>query len=268
MADYLPDSWPTVAGLVAALVVIVNIALRIAALGIIPGNRKPSTGMAWLLVILLAPLLGFAAFLLFGSARVGRKRHLKQEEVNAAITARIDDAGLPDEPVPGPAYLTSVAALNRQLGALPVVTGNDVELLADYSLSIAAMTEAVATAQPVCTSSSTSPRGRADRARCSRSWRGPRTAGVEVRLLFDHLGSSGMPGYPDMLEKLRANGVCSGTRCCPSSRCTDEFRRPDLRNHRKLLVVDGSWRSPARRTSPNPATTSRRTTSSAASGSS
>ena len=77
MADYLPDSWPTVAGLVAALVVIVNIALRIAALGIIPGNRKPSTGMAWLLIILLAPLLGFAAFLLFGSTRVGRKRHLK-----------------------------------------------------------------------------------------------------------------------------------------------------------------------------------------------
>ena len=43
-------------GTIAAIVVITGeIVLRIAALGFIPRNRKPTAGMAWLLVILIDP---------------------------------------------------------------------------------------------------------------------------------------------------------------------------------------------------------------------
>jgi cardiolipin synthase A/B len=238
MSDYLPDSWPAAAAIAGALVVLIDLGLRVAALGIIPGGRKPSTGMAWLLVILLAPLLGFTAFLLLGTTRVGRKRHLKQKEVNDAISARIDAADLPEATVAGPAYLTSVATLNRKLGALPVVGGNEVELISDYSESIAAMTEAVGKANHhvhvefyICAWDDLTGPLFEELARAA-------ARGVEVRLLFDHLGSKGIPGYKEMLERLRGSGV-QWHPMLPIEPLHGRFRRPDLRNHRKLLVVDG-----------------------------
>jgi len=74
--------------LAAAVLITGEIVLRIAALGIIPRNRKPTAGMAWLLVILFDPWIGFFFFLFFGSARVGSKRRAKQTEINALITER------------------------------------------------------------------------------------------------------------------------------------------------------------------------------------
>ena len=65
--------------LVGFLLVTIGVALRIAALGIIPGNRKPSTGMAWLLLVMLSPTIGLIAFSVFGSARLGRRRDFRQQ---------------------------------------------------------------------------------------------------------------------------------------------------------------------------------------------
>ena len=61
---------------------------------------------------------------------------------------------------PGPAYVESVATLNRNLGAQPVMPGNRVDLFPGYADSIAAMTAEVDDApRRGCTWSSTSPRG-------------------------------------------------------------------------------------------------------------
>jgi cardiolipin synthase len=61
---------------------------------------------------------------------------------------------------------------------------------------------------------------------------------VTVRLLFDHLGSRGIPGYQDMLTRLRETKFLWHP-MLPVRPFRGSFRRPDLRNHRKLLVVDG-----------------------------
>ena len=81
-------SYADLGTLAAAVIITGEIVLRIAALGFIPRNRKPTTGMAWLLVILFDPWIGFFFFLFFGSARVGRKRREKQAEINALISER------------------------------------------------------------------------------------------------------------------------------------------------------------------------------------
>lgn len=106
IGDWLPSgSW--LATLVVALVAVAGLALRIAAVGVIPGNRKPSTGMAWLLLILFTPWFGFLAFLFFGSNQVGSRRRENQAEVNAAIAERTRSLPkLPAEP-DAPAYLRS-----------------------------------------------------------------------------------------------------------------------------------------------------------------
>ena len=85
----LEPGWATsLPAILGALVVVLEIAIVVAALGVIPGNRRPSTGMAWLILVLAVPLFGLLAFLMFGSARVERRRQHTQERVNQEIHRR------------------------------------------------------------------------------------------------------------------------------------------------------------------------------------
>jgi cardiolipin synthase len=233
----LSDGW-TLAALITLLLFVGNIALKVAALGVIPANRKPSTGMAWLLLVLLSPVVGLVAFAFFGSPRLNRRRNERQSQATRRIKEGTED--IPDLTVDPalPAYLGSVVALNRNLGSLPLVGGNTVELFPDYDGSIAAMTAAVDTAERdvlvqfyiTAWDEVTDPLFRALSAAHDR--------GVRVRMLFDHLGSRRIPGYQAMLAKLSLTGIEWHT-MLPIRPLRGVFRRPDLRNHRKLLVVDG-----------------------------
>ena len=62
--------------------------------------------------------------------------------------------------------------------------------------------------------------------------------GVTVRVLFDHLATRGIPGYKDMKEKFDEAGFVWHP-MLPILPLKGRWRRPDLRNHRKILVVDG-----------------------------
>ena len=61
-----------------------HIVICVLALGVFPGSRKPSTAMAWLILVLAVPYFGFLIFLLFGRTSVGRKRREWQLDVNRA----------------------------------------------------------------------------------------------------------------------------------------------------------------------------------------
>ena len=63
--------------------------------------------------------------------------------------------------------------------------------------------------------------------------------GVTVRFLFDHLGSRGIPVYKELIAQARGAPTSTGRAMLPIRPFKGEFRRPDLRNHRKILVVDG-----------------------------
>lgn len=223
--------------LVGTALALGHVLLVVVALGVIPGGRRPSTGMAWLILILAVPYLGLVAFLLFGSATVGRGRRELQSRVNARILAAVEE-----RPDPGRARRTDrvegFARLNQRLAALPMVDGNDVDVLPDYEASIASMTEAVAGARTfvhvefyimmwdeVTDAFFTALVTAAER-------------GVEVRLLYDHLGTRRIPGYDEMVERLRASQVRFAA-MLPLGLRKGQVRRPDLRNHRKILVVDG-----------------------------
>jgi cardiolipin synthase len=234
----MPISGTTLVTLVGALLVALGIGLRIVALGVIPGNRKPSTGMAWLLAVLLWPLVGTLLFVVLGRARLERTRHERQQRVNDVIAQRaravVDD--LPD--VELPAYLPSVVWLNRTLGSLPLLGDNTVALLPDYGDTIRAMAEAVESAERfvhvefyiTAWDDVTAPLFDAMTAAAAR--------GVDVRLLFDHLGSKGIPGYDRLLARLGETRI-RWREMLPIAPLRGKIRRPDLRNHRKLLVVDG-----------------------------
>src|SRR5438128_99657 len=89
------------------LLVVVDYVIKFLAIGVLPSNRKPSSAMAWLILILIIPLAGFVLFLFLGRTNLGRGRLRRQREADEAIRAATDR--LPVERVSAPAYLPSMA---------------------------------------------------------------------------------------------------------------------------------------------------------------
>src|SRR6478752_6229617 len=106
--------------LLSAALVVANIAIVVCALVVLPGGRRPQTAMAWLLLILAIPFLGFLLFLLFGRTSVGKKRRALQDEVKASILAGAHLENLEDrERRAGLSPLVQTFdRLNRELGIL------------------------------------------------------------------------------------------------------------------------------------------------------
>jgi cardiolipin synthase len=238
------DVWSVLAAVFAAVVFVAQIVVFVLALCVIPGNRKPSTAMAWLILILAVPGLGILAFLMFGSTSVGRKRRAWQRQVNERVIEELSRSDVPPPPPGAPAAdgtgaLAGMVRLNQGLSALPMTYGNTAEVLTDYAGCFEAMRADVDGATDFVhvefyisawddwtDGLLTSLAAAADR-------------GVEVRLLFDHLGSHGIPVYKTFLERLRGTKI-QWQRMLPIRPLKGEFRRVDLRNHRKILVVDGT----------------------------
>jgi cardiolipin synthase len=214
---------------------LVGLAVRLAALLIVPVNRRPSSAMAWLLAIFLIPYAGVIAFLLIGNPKLPRHRREKQRRVNDLIDEVTGAA--PDVLPPEQAWLAAVARLNRNLGSLPMTSGNAAGLIEDYDEAIRQMTAAVAAASEsvlcefyiLALDEATEPFFAALEAAVHR--------GVRVHVLFDHIGSRRVRGYRKMVARLRASGV-QWRPMLPVMPLRGKYQRPDLRNHRKILVVD------------------------------
>jgi len=220
------------------LLAAVGLAVKVLALGVVPRNRKPSTGLAWLMLVLISTWLGLIAFAFFGRTSVGAKRRHQQDAANREISARTAD--LPDLPpgLVGPPYLATSVHLNRSLGALPMTGGNTIDYIPGYEESMAAMAEAVRGATEYvhvefyisAWDEVTDPVFSAMAEAAER--------GVAVRFLFDHLGSRGIPGYKAFVKRLDETEI-KWHPLLPLHPLKGTWRRPDLRNHRKLLVADG-----------------------------
>jgi cardiolipin synthase A/B len=221
---------------IATVLYLADLAIKLIALGVVPRNRRPSSGMAWLLLILIIPFLGFAIFLVIGRTKLERRRGEKQAEVNALVAEHTAQVPTLESDFAGPAYVASVATLNRNLGAQPVMPGNRVDLFPGYTESIAAMTAEIELASAwvhvefyiTAWDEVTGPFYEALVRAVER--------GVKVRLLFDHLGSRGIPGYKEFTARLDTTGI----EWHPMLPIAPLKRRLDLRNHRKILVVDGA----------------------------
>ena len=132
--------------LVWVIAVLVDVAIRIAAIIVIPRNRKPSAAMAWLLAIFLIPYVGILFFLLVGSAKLPKRRRDKQTMINAMISEGTAGMDLVTDRSEWAPWFARVVELNTRLGAVPMVSGNTAQLIGDYNDSIAAMTAEINTA--------------------------------------------------------------------------------------------------------------------------
>ena len=227
----------TLPPVLATILVVIEYVIKIAALGVIPENRRPSSSSAWLLLILFLPLVGFPLYWLIGSPRVHGKRYDLQQAVTQLALEFTED--LPDAPEgadPSPT-LAGVLRLNRRLTGLPCVTGVVRGIHADPHATYAAMARAVDAAEHhvhvefyiMAWDEETDVFFSALARAVER--------GVTVRLLLDHLGSRKYPGWRNLGQRLSAAGI-QWHLMMPLLPLKGLWRRPDLRNHRKVLVVD------------------------------
>lgn len=222
---------------VTVVLIVLDFSVKAVALGLVPERRQPSSGMAWLLLIFFLPGVGILLFLLLGSSYVPRRRRRIQAQAGLIVMQNNIYPELPARAT-GPTWLGATTTLNAKLGWLDPVAGNRIQLYPDYEASIAVMAEAVEQAETfvhvefyiVAWDEVTDPLFTALAAAARR--------GVAVRLLFDHLASLRVRGYSEMLDRLRDTGIAWHP-MLPLQPFRGRWRRPDLRNHRKLLVVDG-----------------------------
>ncbi|MBF4608809.1 cardiolipin synthase [Curtobacterium sp. VKM Ac-1393] len=231
------EHWLTVA--VTVLAVLLDLAIRAFSIIYVPINRKPQTATAWLLAIFLIPYIGFIVFLVIGSTKLPRARREKQTEINAYILEQTEGIERVRRDHPWPLWLESITTLNRELGAMPLVGGNSAELYPDSEESIAEMTRAIDQSRRfvhvefyIATLDDTTRPFFDALARAQ-------ARGVTVRFLLDHWASRGYPGYKDTLAFMDRAGI-EWHLMLPLLPLQGKFQRPDLRNHRKIMVLDGS----------------------------
>ena len=225
--------------LVAVLLFIAEVLLALGAAIYVSANRKPSSAIAWVLAVIFIPVIGILFFLLIGAGRLPKHRRDKQHQVTTTIQEKTQ-AGLAT--LSGreqwPDWLPSIARLNWNLGALPMVGGNTAELCDDYVGAIDAMIADIDQATDYVHveffifvhDDITAPFFDALARACSR--------GVTVRVLSDHVAQYSYPNRKKTLEVLKEMGA-QYQPMLPLQPLKGHWRRPDLRNHRKLVVIDG-----------------------------
>ena len=227
MTPFAVLDWATITGSLALL----NIALVAGTVfWVLAVKREPMSALAWCLLVILLPILGSLLFVLLGYQSIHvplRRKRRHAAEFRGRPLA-------PDGPDADGGY-EGLAALARRLGAAPLVGGNAVELYHTGGPAFEAMLVAIRSAKHHIHMEFFITRGDESGVRFMTALAERARAGIEVRFLYDAVGSWGL--RTRVLKIL----TDAGGKALPFLPLNPLRRRIriNLRNHRKVLVVDG-----------------------------
>ncbi len=203
--------------------------------------RKQETGtvIAWVGLAWLAPLIGAFAYYALGVNRIQRRGtalHVGKTLPAKTFPPIAEDAYRIGEPLLSQCpNLPGLATLGANLTGKRLLAGNTVTLLRDGDQAFPAMLEAIAGAETSVALLSyifdADPIGE----QFLQALQSARARGVEIRVLIDAVGAS--YSKPTMLQRLRDHGV--PVAAFLPTLTPRLFSYANLRNHRKILVVDG-----------------------------
>lgn len=212
--------------------------IRISMLGIVPWRRTAQAASAWLLLIFFLPWLGFLLYLAIGWPKMPQWRREKLEcliEAMRPAFQRLRGSSNVIHPEVPAEFVHSVR-LATNLGRLPIVGGNAAEILADYQPSIDRLVADIDSATHyvhllyyIFGDDTTS-------ARVIDALTRAVARGVQCRVLVDAVGNK--QANTTLLPKLRGLGV-NAREVLPVGFFHRKATRYDLRNHRKIAVIDG-----------------------------
>jgi cardiolipin synthase A/B len=213
-------------------------AIRLVMLIYVPQRRTAAAARAWLVLIFLVPWVGLVLYALIGRIRYPRKRLEDEARAVARIRAVQDEmtsqlAFRPAE-LSGPAERTAV--LVERLGNFGPLAGNQVELLPDYQPAIDRLVQDIDAARQhvhllfyIFAADETGKQVASAMERAAKR-------GVKCRVLMDAMGSSA--GLRKLGPELRLAGV-EVLAVMKVNFFRRNTARLDLRNHRKIAVIDG-----------------------------
>jgi cardiolipin synthase len=213
-------------------------AVRLVMLVVVPFRRTPAAAKGWLLLIFFEPWVGLLLYVLIGRAKLPRwqrEQLAKLPRAMAKVVSRLTTHPNVFHPEVGPA-LAQAVTLAENLGESPILGGNAVEVLVDYDGTISRLVADIDRAEShvhllfyiFADDAAMAPvidaLGRAAR------------RGVRCRVLADAIGSRS--GLRTLRPKLTDLGVAVHG-MLPVSLLPWRKARLDLRNHRKIAVIDG-----------------------------
>ncbi len=203
-------------------------------------HRQPESRMAWLVVVLVLPYVGALAYLLLGQTSIGRKRmaRLKHAFVSLPRPEGAPSAAAHDLIPDDSDRFISLFNIGQSISGYPPVGGNQARLMAD---SDAAMTEMVADIDQATAHVHllfyiwlNDHNG----TKMAEALKRAAKRGVACRAMVDDLGSRALVRSPQW-QAIADAGVQTACALKVGNPLLRIFNgRIDLRNHRKILVID------------------------------
>lgn len=226
-----------------ALAVAAEVLLQITIAMVIVGRRRgtPAVRLAWLVIVFALPLVGVALYLLVGEVRLGRRRVARHGRIVQRISVQATAAAAAARPAQiaalVPNELVQVAHLIETVGGNRPHGGHALRLYGATDLFIQALIEDIAAAQAHCHLEFYIFLADHSGTRIAEALIAAAGRGVGCRLLVDGVGSHDFLRSP-LRRRLNAAGV-RVVEALPASLIRMAFARVDLRNHRKIAVIDG-----------------------------
>ncbi len=195
-------------------------------------KREPQVAASWMAVCLLFPVAGPLFYYLFGINRVRtRARKLVEQE---RIPPSPGPSAETHSPSIGPEYAEQIRISDAVTGR-PLEYGNRIQVLHNGEQAFPTMLEAIDRAQETVYLSTYIFESNSSGRQFVRALTAAYRRGVDVRVLIDGIGE--LYSWPRVSKLLQRNGV-------PVARFLPPRLIPpqvsiNLRNHRKILVVDG-----------------------------
>jgi cardiolipin synthase len=211
--------------------------IRLVMLIYVPQRRPAAASRTWLLFIFLLPWPGLVLYGLFGRIYVSARRIEMQERASGFIRQAQAQIGarVASEPALAPT-LRAVPQQAQMLGDFEVFSGNRVELLPSYDQTLDRLVADIEGAQQhvhllfyIYEPDQVGQRVAAALAHAS-------ARGVDCRVLMDAFGSK--RALERLAPLMRKNGI-TVRGMLPVGLFRSNAARFDLRNHRKIAVIDG-----------------------------
>ncbi len=232
LVEIVLSFWPH---LVGALILVLDL---LAAGHAVLYKREPRSAVSWIGIILLFPAAGTVLYFIFGINRIQRKA--------AALRGRTtppeqypdhasDESALAQSLPRNAASLVTLARIVRSITSRPLLPGNRVRLLRNGDEAYPAMGAAIAGAQHSVALSSYIFAHDACGLAFADALADAAKRGVDVRVLIDDVGAR--YSFPAITSLLHRRGLRVATFMPTFFHWRMSYM--NLRNHRKILVVDG-----------------------------
>lgn len=221
---------------VAYIVIHFGVILR----AILRRNREPASRIAWVVIILVLPLVGITAYILFGETSIGRRRVARMQQVLTKINTTVlgvkPDKHGPDTPLTE--HYEHLFKVATSINQFQPTGGNSGQLLANSNATIDALVADIDAATDhvhlIFYIWLTDTNG----LKIVEALKRAAARNVTCRAIADGLGSRSMIRSPSWKEMKQAGVQVADALPIGFLLLRPLRGRIDLRNHRKIVVID------------------------------